>query len=67
MLVQSSQCDRRMDTQRLDQIVRRQRTRTHRDLVFSVALAILATLGLGALAQSARGATLAPISITSAR
>ncbi len=56
-----------MDTQRLDQIVRRQRTRTHRDLVFSVALAILATLGLGALAQSARGATLAPISITSAR
>lgn len=56
-----------MDTQRLDQIVRRQRTRTHRDLAFSVALAVLATLGLGALAQSARGATLAPISITTPR
>ncbi len=56
-----------MDTQRLDQIVRRQRTRTHRDVVFAVALALLATLGLGALAQSAHGATTAPIGITAPR
>lgn len=49
-----------MDTSRLDQIVRRQRTRGTRDLAFAVALAVLATLGLGALAASARGASFEP-------
>ena len=45
-----------MTTERLDQIVTRNRTR--RDLVFVAILAIVTTLGLGALAHSARGAAM---------
>lgn len=49
-----------MNTQRLDQIVRRQRNRSTRDLVFAVGIGLLLTLGLSALAASARGASFAP-------
>ncbi|MBK9031497.1 MAG: hypothetical protein IPL61_09205 [Myxococcales bacterium] len=49
-----------MNTQRLDQIVRRQRSRGTRDVVLAVGVTLLVTLGLGALAASARGAGFAP-------
>lgn len=48
-----------MNTHRLDLIVRRQRSRTTRDVAFALGLALLVTLGLGALASSARGASFA--------
>jgi hypothetical protein len=47
-----------MNTQRLDQIVRRQRSRTTRDVAFALGLALIVSLGLGMLASSARGAAL---------
>lgn len=47
-----------MSTERLDQIVTRNRTR--RDLVFVAILALVTTLGLGALAHSAAGAAMPP-------
>ncbi|MEZ4404111.1 MAG: hypothetical protein R3B06_29080 [Kofleriaceae bacterium] len=49
-----------MTTTRLDDIVRRQRSRTTRDLVAGITLAVLVMLGLGAVLSSARGASFAP-------
>jgi hypothetical protein len=48
-----------------DLIVRRQRTRTTRDLVFAAAIVVMATLGLGTLNNSARGADFSSVDASS--
>lgn len=49
----------------LDLIVRRQHTRSKRDIVFACAIALLATFGLGTLTASARTAHFAPADASS--
>ncbi len=53
-----------MHTTGLDLIVRRQHTRSKRDLVFACAIVLLATFGLGTLSASARTAGLGTADIT---
>lgn len=54
-----------MTTNGFDLIVRRQQTRSKRDLVFACALVLLATFGLGTLNASARTADFTTADTTS--
>lgn len=56
-----------MHTNGLDLIVRRQHTRSKRDLVFAAAIALLVTFGLGTLTASAGEAHFAPTAQSSSR
>lgn len=56
-----------MHTTGLDLIVRRQHTRSKRDLVFAAAIALLVTFGIGTLTAAASDAHFAPTAQSSTR